>query len=222
MRWSESSSLLRRGGDKGNVWSITTQVDWRRVWEWRVLEFLAGLVGAVIGGFFALAGAFTQSRMAHAQQEDRFKHERRIAAEEHARRQAASENAKLRGMIEAQLEYGRRVMVAAARFEGRIAKTTSLTEALFDAVKFAGLPSWDQPSPYHSWVIPDELEDGDLRADLSRHKNIIQRIDIDLAFADTQPNRLSRDIAGALADVDELSMRVRIRMRELQRQGRPF
>lgn len=192
------------------------------------MELVTGLIGASVGGLFVLVGSFLQARLHSKQMEARFEHERALAAEDHQRRQVLRENEGLRRRLQGQIDYGRRVLVAAARFqsyESEASETRSRTDILQEAIKFAGL-DWDRPSPYWSWVHPEEIEDGEMRQLVSEHRRLVHDVDMALIFADGYPReypyRLPADCAALVERASELARRVDVRCRLLQRAGQPL
>jgi len=188
------------------------------------MEFLSGLLGALVGGLFVLGGSLLQGRLHAKQTEARFEHERRLAAEDHARKQAWTENERLRGRLEDQMAYGRKVIVAAGRFQlyvsqGKGAKAS--TEMLTEAVRFAGL-KWDEVVPYASWLHPEEIEDSDLRALVSEHRGTVEELDKALIAADVYPDKLPADCISVQDQIDGLARRIDARCRQLQREGKPL
>jgi hypothetical protein len=186
------------------------------------MDFLIGAAGALVGGFFVLAGTFLQGRLQRDQQRYQFEYQRQLAGEDHARRQAALENDRLRERIESQLERGRRVLLAACRFQSGVLKEATPTQALFDALKFAGVTGWDEALPYHTWVSPEEIEDSELRAGVEKHRTVAQDVELRLAFADRTPSGLPPNCDALRNDLDDFAKSIRVRIRQLQRAGVPF
>ncbi len=193
------------------------------------MEFLAGLIGALIGGIFVLGGSFLQGQLQAKQVERRFEHERKLAAEDHARRQTESENEALRARLQQQTEYGRRVLVAASRFQGKLQLQLDAVspepqtpyDILADAVKFAGL-HWNEPAPYSTWIHPDELEDEELGKLVAAHCGLVEEVDMALILADGRPNELPENCIDVLERVDGIARQIDGRCRRLQREGKPL
>jgi hypothetical protein len=188
------------------------------------MELLSGLVGALVGGLLAMAASALQARFQTRHLERQFEHQRQLAEEDHDRKQVVIENERLRAKVEAQIAYGRRVMVAAARFQ--LFATTSgaheqLTKALGQAVAFAGL-NWDAPAPYPDFLQREEMEDAELRDLVCRHGEIVNGVDMALMFADAEPGRLPPDCPAVLGEVDGLARQIGQRCRLLQRRGQPL
>jgi len=188
------------------------------------MDLVFGFVGALIGGLFVLGGSFLQGHFQSKQAQARFEHERRLAAEDHERRQVLSENERLRGRVQGQIAYGRKILVAAVRFQAYAQEAKDredLTKILIDAVRFVGL-DWDQPSPYPSFLQPDEIEDSELRDAVSEHRRVVEDVEWGLVMADRPSAKLPADCMELLAQVDALSRRIDLRCRLLQREGKPL
>jgi len=187
------------------------------------MDLLLGLLGALIGGLFVLAGSFLQGHFQSKQAQAQFEHERRLAAQEHERRQVWSENEKLRGRVQAQIAYGRSILVAAARFQAYAEEAKERhdpTKILYEALRFVGL-DWDQPRP-QSFLQPEEIEDSELRDVLSEHGHTVEDVEWRLVTADRYPAKLPADCMDVLHQLDDLSHRIDLRCRVLLREGKPF
>ena len=193
------------------------------------MEFLAGLIGALIGGIFVLGGSFLQGQLQAKQVERRFEHERKLAAEDHARRQAERENEALRARLQHQIGYGRRVLIAASRFQDNFqrpmnalsSKPQTPYDILVDAVKFAGL-NWNEPAPYAAWIHPNEFEDQQLSKLVDAHRELVAEVDMALIHADARPNELPENCTDILERVDGIARQIDGRCRWLQREGKPL
>ena len=188
------------------------------------MELASGLIGALLGGLLALAGSLVQGHFQNKQLLARFEQERTLAAEEHQRSQVATENERLRTRIQDQVDYGDRVLRAAARFQSFAPGDKAPEErgkVLAEAIRFVGL-NWNRVAPYRLFLHEDEIEDPELRALVSEHRSIVWDVDFGLMFADGRPDELPANCQDLLERADGIARRVGLRCRALQRVGKPF
>ena len=188
------------------------------------MEFLSGLIGALVGGMFVLAGSWIQGWHHMRQTQAKFEHEREMAALEHGRQAASAENERMRARLRDQIVYGDKVVRAAGRFQfyaDSPNESRSRADLLSEAVRFTGL-NWDDIVPYGQWVHPDELEDEQLRQVVADHRALVQTIDQALMWADAKPTDLPADSFQAQKQLEDLARAIEVRCRQLQRGGSPL
>lgn len=185
-------------------------------------EFLTTFLGAVVGGIFALLGGWLQGKHQLTALASQFENERLLAAEAHERDQVAVENDRIREQLDAQAIYGRKLMQAAVMFQTSCKQENpkgEYAEVCTAAMRRAGL-SRDDPSPYPTFMQGEEIEDEQLRAMVTKHRDEIGMVDFALGICD--PSQLPADCTKTYKEVDALARRIGVRWRLLQRQGKPI
>lgn len=190
--------------------------------------FLYALIGAIVGGGFALAGTFLQGQIQARRQQKRFEQERNLAVEDHARKVVAEENDRLRELIQLQLDFGQKAARLAARFQAftRNARGVDRTRVLFDAFDFVGIDP-NTTAPWGGWLSRSEVHDQRLSDLLALHDSIVRPLFLNLMLADhpekqRHDQRLPDDCLRVVEELSDLARKIRVRMRELQRTGNPY
>ncbi len=170
-----------------------------------------------------MAGAAIQARFQTALLVRQYAEQRKLSDEEHTRSQVVVENDRVRQRIEDQIEYGRKINIALARFRnfgGMLPDSESKKAALMDAAEYAGCDASAKP-PFPTFPRSSEIEDGELSECLSAHLDLVLETDSAFSWVDAK----AEDFTGwptRMGKVDELARKIDLRCRVLQRTGKPF
>jgi hypothetical protein len=186
---------------------------------------MEAIIPAILVGFFTLAGLFIQNRHHALEMSKRMAHERLMAEEAFQREKVACENDRLAERIAEQLSWGERIAVSVGRAKHAYSKASTReerTQALGKVMAFAGVNP-DGYYPLSSLLEPEVLEDDELRALVSNHREVIDKALLDLILqSDYRPEILPQDPLAFVEEVKGLKKRIEVRVRQLKRQGRPL
>jgi hypothetical protein len=189
------------------------------------MEFLSGLIGAIVGGFFVLTGTFIQGYFQSKEARLHFEQEWQLAAEDHRRQEVKAENAALTDRINEQLVWGDKISVTVARVKYAYSRTTQREERTKELGRLMTLigVSGNQYSPLSELLEPELLEADELRDLIASHRGKIEDAYLSLILSsDYRPDDLPADEMGFINEVKDLKRRILLRMREMKRLGKPL
>ncbi len=188
------------------------------------MEFVSGLVGALIGGSFVLIGSLIQGRQQMNALREQFVHERKLAGEQFERERVASENERLTDAVRELLGWADRVPMAIGRAILRFQDCKDEAERRAAVIEvqqeFGADPAGY--NPFLSLVRAEELEDPQLASTVGSLRESIEDTWTNLVlFSHRDPDCLP-DSEKYQDSVGRQRAGIELRLRALRRLGRPL